>query len=90
MPSASVIIATAVKASVLKQIFDEAHAPGVEAIFLHLIDAAETAQGGAASLLRVHSRRHVLLNLHLQMKRQLVREFLIEFTLVEEGPNAVD
>ena len=72
------------EAKVLKQGVDEAHAPGVAAFFLDLLDAAKTAQRRVAGFLRAHPRRNVLLDLLFQMERQLVGEFLVEFLFPEQ------
>jgi hypothetical protein len=72
------------EADVLEQGFDEAHAPGVAAFFFHLLDAAEAAQCCVTSLFRAHPRRDVLLDLFLEMERQFLGEFLVEFLFAEQ------
>ena len=66
------------------KVFDEPPAPGVAAFFLDLLDAAKTAQCSVACFFPPHPRCEVLLDLLLEMKRQLVGELLVEILFPEK------
>src|ERR1700683_1948442 len=69
-------------ANVLRQRFEKAHAPSVAAFFFDLFRSAEFQPCAPPRFFARHTRLHVLLDLLLEMKPQLV----VEFTLHSVAP----
>ena len=69
---------------ILNHALNEIHAPSVAALFLDLLDTAESAQGDVAGFPGAHSRRDVLLDLLLEMECHLVGKLLVQLLSSEQ------
>ena len=70
---------------VLDEGFQEAHAPGVAALLLDALDAAEAHGGAAAGLVGAHPLALLLLGLQLEVEPQLLVQLALDAVAGEEG-----
>ena len=58
--------------------FDQGKGPPVPIVFLHRVDASETAHSGIAGLRIVHPALQVVFGLHLQMEADLILQLALQ------------
>src|SRR6266581_1766069 len=74
--------------NVLQRRLNEAHAAGVAALLLDLLDAAQVAQGCITGFLRGHPLGDVFLDQLSQVEAQLVSQLLLDSALTEQRPES--
>src|ERR1700691_1193508 len=73
-------------ANILRQRFEKTHAPSVAAFFFNLLRCAEFQPRSPPRFLARHTRLHVLRNLLLEMKAQLVVQFTLDGIASKQRP----
>src|SRR5579863_3679308 len=77
-------------ADVLQEIFEEADAAGVAALFLNLFGAAESKAGAANGFFAGGPGAHILFDLLFEVKAKLVVHFGFDGLATEQNPQAVE